>query len=40
MDARIALTSWGRIDLLDEFDLERIEEFVSKNRGHAPEGLR
>ena len=40
MDALIALTSWGRIDLLDEFDLERIEEFVSKNRGHAPEGIR
>lgn len=40
MDARIALTSWGKIDLLDKFDSERIEEFVSKNRGHAPEGLR
>ena len=40
MDARIALTSWGRIDLLDEFDRERIEEFVDKNRGHAPEGIR
>ena len=39
MDARIALTSWGQIDLLEEFDFERIEEFVSKNRGHAPEGL-
>ena len=40
MSARIALTSWGQIDLLDEFDSERIEEFVSKNRGHAPEGIR
>ena len=38
MDSRIALTSWGRIDLLDEFDQERVEEFVDKNRGHAPEG--
>lgn len=38
MDTRIALTSWGRIDLLDEFDQERVEEFVSKNRGRAPEG--
>ena len=39
MDARIALTSWGQIDLLDEFDRERVEEFVDKNRGHAPEGI-
>ncbi len=39
MTALIALTSWGQIDLLDEFDQERIEKFVSKNRGHAPEGL-
>ena len=37
MDSRIALTSWGKIDLLDEFELERIEEFVDKNRNHAPE---
>jgi len=39
MDSRIALTSWGKIDLLDEFDLERVEKFVSKNRGRAPEGI-
>ncbi len=39
MDAKIALTSWGQIDLLEEFDLERIEKFVSENRGHAPEGI-
>ncbi len=39
MDARIALTSWGKIDLFDEFDLERIEEFINKNRGHAPEAI-
>ncbi len=38
MNSRIALTSWGRIDLLDEFDEDRVREFVSKNRGHAPEG--
>ena len=38
MDSRIALTSWGQIDLLVDFDQERIEEFVDKNRGHAPEG--
>ncbi len=38
MNARIALTSWGQIDLLDEFDLERVEKFVSENRGRAPEG--
>ncbi len=39
MDALIALTSWGQIDLLDEFDRERIKEFVSKNRGHGPEPI-
>ena len=39
MDAKIALTSWGKIDLLDEFDRDRIKEFVSKNRGHGPEPI-
>ena len=39
MDSLIALTSWGKIDLLDEFDRERIEEFVDKNRNHAPENV-
>ena len=39
MSSLIALTSWGKIDLLDEFDRERIEEFVKKNRNHAPENV-
>ena len=39
MSSSIALTSWGKIDLLDEFDLERIEEFVKKNRNRAPESV-
>ena len=39
MPSRIALTSWGKIDLLDEFDQERIEEFVKKNRNRAPESV-
>ena len=39
MSSRIALTSWGKIDLLDEFDQERIEEFVKKNRNRAPESV-
>ena len=37
MESLIALTSWGKIDLLDEFEGERIEEFVDKNRRRAPE---
>jgi hypothetical protein len=37
MDSLIALTAWGKIELLDSFDLERIENFVKKNRGHGPE---
>lgn len=40
MDSRIALTSWGKIDLLDVFEFERIREFVEKNRNHAPESNR
>ncbi len=39
MSSKIALTSWGKIDLLDEFDQERIEEFVKKNRNRAPESV-
>lgn len=39
MSALIALTSWGKIDLLDEFDSGRIEKFASKNRNHAPESF-
>ncbi len=39
MESRIGLTSWGQIDLLDEFDRERIEEFVKKNRNRAPENV-
>ncbi len=39
MDGLIALTAWGKIDLLDEFDAGRIEEFVSKNRNHGPEDV-
>lgn len=39
MSSGIALTSWGKIDLLDKFDQERIEEFVKKNRNRAPESV-
>jgi hypothetical protein len=39
MSARIALTSWGQIDLLDQFEEDRIREFVKKNRNHAPENV-
>ncbi len=39
MQSRIALTSWGQIDLLEEFDRDRIEEFVKKNRNNAPENV-
>ncbi len=39
MESLIALTSWGKIDLLEEFERERIEEFVDKNRNHAPENV-
>jgi len=31
MDTRIALTSWGYIDQFDEFDQERVEDFILGN---------
>ncbi len=37
IDSLIALTSWGKILLLDEFDRDVIAEYVDKNRNHAPE---
>jgi hypothetical protein len=33
----IALTAWGRIDLLDGYDLERIQEFVDAWINRGPE---
>lgn len=39
MEALIALTAWGKIDLLDEFDEGRIRNFVDKNRNHGPEDV-
>jgi hypothetical protein len=39
MESRIALTAWGKIDLMDSFDLDRIENFVQKNRNHGPESV-
>lgn len=33
----IALTAWGRIDLLDDYDLERIREFVDAWINRGPE---
>ncbi len=37
MDARLALTSWGRIDKLSSFDDMRVMEFVTRLRNQAPE---
>ena len=37
MDARIALTSWGRIDKLNAFNEMEIMEFVNDFREQAPE---
>ncbi len=41
MDGRIALTAWGRIDTLQDFDEQRIVRFIEAYRGidhHVPEG--
>jgi hypothetical protein len=37
MDALIALTSWGRIDRLNEFNEMEIMEFINDFRERAPE---
>jgi Protein of unknown function (DUF3105) len=38
MDTRIALTAWGRIDMLDDVDVPRIVRFIEAYRGidHHP----
>lgn len=38
LDHGIALTAWGRIDLLDGFDAQRIERFVVALRGRYDHG--
>jgi hypothetical protein len=37
LDSTLALTSWGRIDKLDEFDRDRILSFIRAFRDNAPE---
>jgi hypothetical protein len=37
MDVPVALTSWGRIEKLEQFDAETVSEFVRNNRFKAPE---
>jgi hypothetical protein len=37
LDVRLALTAWGRLDELQEFDRERILAFVRAFRDRAPE---
>jgi len=38
MDAIIAITAWNRIDKMDEFDQERIIEFIKAYRGKDHHG--
>ena len=37
MEVPIAVTAWGRIDKLDEFDEERIERFIKAYHNQGPE---
>lgn len=37
LDTKIALTAWGRIDKMDEFDEKRIENFMSSFENRGPE---
>ena len=36
-DSLIALASWTRLLKLDQFDKDKIVDFIKTNRGHAPE---
>lgn len=38
-EKRIALTAWGRIELLDEFDEERIRAFIDAHINRGPENV-
>ena len=38
-DAPLALTAWQRIDLLDEYDEDRLVAFIEAWRGRAPENV-
>lgn len=37
MSTRIAVTAWGRIDIMDNFDEERITRFIDAYRDKGPE---
>lgn len=37
MEATIAITAWGAIETMDEYDEERLQEFVDTFRGSGPE---
>jgi hypothetical protein len=36
-DQPIALSSWGRILTLEQFDELKIKDFLKNNRNHGPE---
>lgn len=38
-DAPIAVASWGRLMKLQQFDRDRIVEFIKQNRNHSPEPI-
>ncbi len=37
LDIKLALTAWGKLDKLDNFDKKRIENFIDSNRNKGPE---
>lgn len=37
LNAKVALTAWNYLDILSEFDEERIIRFIDTHRGHGPE---
>lgn len=37
MDSKIILTSWGRVEKMDNLDEKRVKEFIDAFRDHGPE---
>ena len=39
MESTVAVTAWGALDTLEEYDAERLQQFVDLYRGQGPENV-
>jgi hypothetical protein len=37
IDVPVVMTSWGKLQRFDSFDVDQAVAFVERNRNHAPE---